>query len=46
MDIKKGVAGDGYPLLFTEKVTVVLQDGRLLFYVFHGLGDRHNQKDC
>ena len=37
MDIKKGVAGDGYPLLFTEKVTVILQDGRLLFYFYNGI---------
>lgn len=37
MDIKKGVAGDGYPLLFTEKVTVILQDGRLLFYFDDGI---------
>ena len=37
MDINKGVAGDGYPLLFTEKVTVILQDGRLLFYFYNGV---------
>ena len=37
MDIKKGGAGDGYPLLFTEKVTVILQDGRLLFYFYNGV---------
>ena len=37
MGIKKGVSGDGYPLLFTEKVTVVLQDGRLLFYFYNGV---------
>ena len=37
MDIRKGVAGDGYPLLLTEKVTVILQDGRLLFYFYNGV---------
>ena len=37
MDIKQGVAGDGFTLLFTEKVTVILQDGRLLFYFYNGV---------
>ena len=35
MDIKKGVAGDGYPLLFTEKVTFIFHDVRLLFYFYN-----------
>ena len=37
MDIKMGVAGDGYPVVFTENVTVILQDGRLLFYFYNGV---------